>query len=174
MLEVNSSAQLHFNFLTSVFAACDKLGFSQTHNPLLQHNLLHKSSDWFQISTSFSKEFTVIKELQDLMYSFLCFFIFCKLEERLSLCQEGLFYMSYVFPLHVDVVWLNLWNCFSLSCTDIQCSVYLTCMEVWYRSIKLSVQNFLDLHEFVNTFDTILPLLLKPFIYKLRNKKVKS
>lgn len=70
-------------------------------------------------------------------------------------------------------------SCPALSCPDTQCSVYLTCIAVWYSStmflyIRQSVQNFPDLCKFVNTFNVILTLLLKPFINKLRNKKVKQ
>ncbi|XP_053901094.1 olfactory receptor 6F1-like [Malaclemys terrapin pileata] len=59
------------------------------------------------------------------------------------------------------------------------CSAHLTVVIIWYGStiflyVKPSVQNTLDQNKIVNTLNTIVTLLLNPFIYTLQNKEVKK
>ncbi|NXC31184.1 OR6F1 protein, partial [Campylorhamphus procurvoides] len=59
------------------------------------------------------------------------------------------------------------------------CSVHLTVAIIWFGStmflcVKPSAENSLDLHKGVNTLNTVVTPLLKPFIYTLRNKEEKQ
>ncbi|XP_067416423.1 olfactory receptor 6F1-like [Emydura macquarii macquarii] len=59
------------------------------------------------------------------------------------------------------------------------CSPHLTVVTIWYSStiflfVKPSAKERLDLNKTINIFNTIVTLLLNPFIYTLRNKEVKE
>ncbi|XP_030400108.1 olfactory receptor 6F1-like [Gopherus evgoodei] len=59
------------------------------------------------------------------------------------------------------------------------CSAHLSVVTIWYGSItflyvKPSAQNSLDLNKTINIFSTVVTPILNPFIYTLRNKKVKE